>query len=240
MNNSLIIRMIAAILIFSSLSGAGAAFAQDSDEFLPPDKANAIIDDDSAATSPADNVRTRPFFTKNLKWALIAIAASIAAGFCLRSKRTRSMRIVFLLASLIVLGFYNGACPCPILSVMQTVRMAVGEAVNWKNLVYFVGLIPVTYIFGKVWCGWVCHMGALQEFIFLPSRFNLFRSARAQKVMRITRYILLVALIVWVAITKSPKWCVYDPFRTAFRLSSITPVGWYLLGLLLISSLFIY
>ncbi|MBU8921633.1 MAG: 4Fe-4S binding protein [Bacteroidales bacterium] len=240
MNNTIIIKMLTAFLVFSFLAGTGVAFAQDSDDFLPLDKANAVIEDDSSATSPTAVIQTRPFFTRNLKWGTIAILASIAAGFCLRSKQTRGLRIVFLLASLVVLGFYNGACPCPILSVMQTVRLAVGKSVSWKSLVYFVGLIPVTYIFGKVWCGWVCHMGALQEFIFLPSRFDLFRSVRAQKVMRLMRYILLAALIAWVAITKYPKWCIYDPFKTAFSLSSVTSVGWYLLGLLLVSSLFIY
>ncbi|HSG29650.1 MAG TPA: 4Fe-4S binding protein, partial [Candidatus Krumholzibacterium sp.] len=175
-----------------------------------------------------------------LRWALVAISASILAGICLRFRATRNLRILFLLGSLVVLGFYNGACPCPILSVMHTVRMAMGKMVRWQNLVYFVGLIPVTYIFGRVWCGWVCHMGALQEFIFLPSRFDMLRSRKAQKVFRVTRYLLLAGLIFWVASTGAPRWCRYDPFKTAYTLFSATRTGWVLLGLVLVSSLFVY
>ncbi|MCU0640316.1 MAG: 4Fe-4S binding protein, partial [Candidatus Krumholzibacteria bacterium] len=164
----------AAFVLMAALTTVRAAAQADADEFLPLESSHAVID--SAAPRCADSAQAapagRPFFNRQLKWATIAILASIAAGFLVRFKHTRRLRLVFLLASLVVLGFYNGACPCPIQSFMNFVRLAVGKAVSWKSLAYFAGLIPVTYIFGKTWCGWVCHMGALQEFLHLPARFT--------------------------------------------------------------------
>ena len=225
----------------------GAAIQDEDEEFIPLDESNVLentLAADSAVAGEVpyitDGKPSRPVFTRTLRWALVAIGASIAAGICLRFKATRNLRIVFLLGSVVVLGFYNGACPCPILSVMQTVRLALGKTVRWQNLVYFVGLIPVTYIFGRVWCGWVCHMGALQEFIHLRSRVDILRSRKAQNVFRVMRYLFLAGLIVWVAVTGSPRWCRYDPFKTAYTLFSATGTGWVLLGLMLVSSLFIY
>lgn len=208
--------------------------------FFPVDSANSIFDDVVVPPETQPAARPYPLFNRQLKWAMIAISASIIAGILVRFKTTRKLRSLFLLASLVILGFYNGACPCPIQSLMNIIRITVGKTVRWQNLIYFLGLIPVTYLFGKVWCGWVCHMGALQEFLFLPSRFNLLRSPEAQRVMRIMRYILLVALIVWVAVRKFAVWCLYDPFRVAFNLSSHNMTGWILLALLLLSSLFVY
>ncbi|MBN2071403.1 MAG: 4Fe-4S binding protein [Candidatus Krumholzibacteriota bacterium] len=176
----------------------------------------------------------------HLKWALISLIASIVAGFLVRFESTRRLKTLFLLLSIVILGFYNGACPCPIQSLMNVVRISTGKNVKWQNLVFFIGLLPVTWFFGRIYCGWICHMGALQEFIFLPSRFNLLRSSRAQKILRYARYVFLAALVSWVAVKKFAVWCLYDPFRVAFKLSSYNLTGWILLGLLLLSSLFIY
>lgn len=244
MNRSLAC-IAAAFMLSAGLASALAPARADADEFLPLESSHAVID--SASPQCADSAHAartapagRPFFNRQLKWATIAILASIAAGFLVRFKRTRRLRIVFLLASLAVLGFLNGACPCPIQSFMNFVRLAIGKTVSWKSLAYFAGLIPVTYVFGKTWCGWVCHMGALQEFLHLPARFTLPRSARAIRAMRAIRLILFAALIAWVAVTKVAAWCRYDPFRVAYTLSSATTVGWVLLGLLVLLSLFIY
>ncbi len=237
--------IFAALCISAAIPFAPAGAQASGDEFLPLDRSNAIVD--SSSTLGADSLpggnggpAGPPFFNNQLKWATIAILSSVAAGFLVRFRSTRRLRIVFLLASLAVLGFYNGACPCPIQSLMNFVRLLIGKAVSWKSLVYFAGLIPVTYIFGKTWCGWVCHMGALQEFLHLPSKFKPFGSVRATRVMRISRWMLLAALVAWVAMTQVAIWCRYDPFKVAYTLSSGTTAGWILLGLLLVLSLFIH
>jgi len=175
-----------------------------------------------------------------LNWALGILAVTLLSGLMVRSKAARNLRGLFLVASVAILGFYKGACPCPISSFSNLVLAGIGVDVDWQHLVWFLGLIPITYLVGKVWCGWVCHLGALQELIFLPGRLKFFKSIKAQKIMKTLRWLLLATLIIQLIITKTYLYSKIDPFRVAFNLISINTAGWILLGLLLLTSLFIY
>ncbi len=175
-----------------------------------------------------------------LYWVFGALFFTILAGVFVRFKNTRYLRGLFLIAALVVLGFYRGGCPCPIMSFQNLILWSIGMEVYWQQLLWFLALIPITYLLGKVWCGWICHLGALQEFIFLPGRLNILKSAKAQKVMRVIRIILLVVLIAQLIISQSNFFVKIDPFKVAFNLFSTTTTGYILLALLLISSLFIF
>ena len=176
----------------------------------------------------------------NTNWVYGILLFTIVAGIFVRFKSLRSLRGLFLLSSLVILGFYRGACPCPIMSFQNGILALFGMEMQWHKLLWFVGLIPITYLLGKVWCGWICHLGALQEFLFVPGKVKILQSAKAQKIMRYTRMALLVILIAQLAITKTNLFKNIDPFKVAFNLYSINITGWILLGLLLLSSVFIY
>ncbi len=173
-------------------------------------------------------------------WVLSILAFTVLAGIMVRFKTTRNLRGVFLMISLVILGFYRGGCPCPIMSLQHTLFSLFGIDVNWVGMLWFLGLIPVTYLFGKVWCGWVCHLGALQEFLYLPGKFEMLQTEKAQRIMRFIRAGLLVALVLQVLITKTNFFKTIDPFKVAFNLRSANMTGWLLLGLLIISSVFMY
>ncbi len=176
-----------------------------------------------------------------LYWPLGALAFTILAGFLVRFRPTRTVRGVLLTGSVIFLGFYNGACPCPISSLSNTFIGAIGGDAPWEAMVWFLGLIPVTFVFGKVWCGWICHLGALQEFIYRSDKLKFLRGNKAQIVMKVMRWALLVTLIVQLIYTQTYLFDEIDPFRTAFNLGFGTSLtGWILLGLMLLSSVFIY
>lgn len=175
-----------------------------------------------------------------LWWVLTALSASLVAGIMVRYRKTRNFRGFFLLASLLILGFYKGGCPCPIMSLHHVILALLGQPANWPGMVWFLGLIPITYLFGKVWCGWVCHLGALQEFLYKPGKIKIFQSEQAQKAMRIIRIVLLISLIVQLILTRSNLFKTIDPFKVAFNLQAGNLAGWILLGLLLATSLFIY
>ncbi len=165
---------------------------------------------------------------------------TILAGVFVRFKALRHTRSIFLIAALIYLGFYTGGCPCPISSIQGVFLAIIGVDVPWQQMVWFLALIPITYIFGKVWCGWICHLGALQELLYLHGKFKFLSGYKTQKVMKIIRWVALAALIVQLLITKTNLFCKIDPFKVAFNFISVYHVGWYLLGLLILSSLFIY
>jgi len=152
----------------------------------------------------------------------------------------RKTRGFFLLAGLLYLGFYRGACPCMISSFQNTVLGILGVSIRLESLLWFLLLIPGAYLFGRIWCGWLCHLGALQEFMFSASKFKILTSRKAQSVFKM---ILITVFILWILqliITKTNIFCEYDPFKVAFNLISASTTGYILLAILLLSSVLIY
>lgn len=177
---------------------------------------------------------------ENQYWLAGVVLATAVAGVLVRFKRTRTARPFFLVASVAVLGFYRGSCPCPVGGFQEGALFLMGTGGHIGWVWWFVALLPVTYLFGKVWCGWVCHLGALQELVHRPGRFNFLASARAQRVMRFIRIGVLVALVAQLALTRQLWWKEVDPFKTAFNLMATDPLSWILLGVLLVSSVLIH
>ena len=172
-------------------------------------------------------------------WAIGILVATIFAGFFVRNEKTRKiMRPVFLLSAVAILGFYRGG-PGIISSFQNTYLYIIGATEQWPAIVLFLGLIPVTYFFGKVFCGWTCYLGAIQEFLHI-GKFKILQSEKAQKIMRIIRYVVLAALLVQLTITQTIEWSKIGPFKVIFNLFSPNITGYVLLVILLISSLFIH
>lgn len=176
----------------------------------------------------------------SLYWVIGILGMTILAGILVKYKKTRNLRALFLVASLAILGFLRGACPCPISSFHNVILFGAGVEVPWQNLIWFLGLIPITYFFGRVYCGWICHLGAFQEFLFLPGKIKILQSEKAQKIMRGVRIGLLIVLILQIFITKTNIFKHYDPFKAAFNLFATNTLTWILLGIIIASSLFIY
>ena len=171
-------------------------------------------------------------------WDIAILIFTIIAGILVRYKATRNLRAVFLLSAIVFLGFYRGG-PGIISSLQNTYLFFIGLSTNWQAIILFIGLLPVTYFFGKVFCGWACYLGALQEFLYI-GRVKIFQTEKAQKVMRIIRYVVFVILILQLTFTQTILWNKIGPFKVAFNLISPNITGYILLGILLVSSLFIY
>jgi len=217
------------------------------DEFAPlGDDEFAPIESSSSSSSSCcatNKSCTTAQSNTALQFVMQILLITILAGILVRFKTTRNLRIVFLLGSLIYLGFIKGACPCPISSVQYSVLFAFGEDVAFHKILYFLGLIPITYVLGKVWCGWVCHMGAVQEFLHLPAKYNFLKGRKAQNVLRIMRWVLFATLVVQLFIGREIFYCKIDPFLSIFNLGlshSYPVINGILLGIILLSSLFVY
>lgn len=190
--------------------------------------------EEAAVNAPLEKV------PKNLPWTIGALLATVVAGVFMRFAKTRKLRGLFLVASVAILGFYVGGCPCPVSGLQHVILFASGAGESWLSMVWIIGLIPITYFFGKVWCGWVCHLGGLQEMIFKPGKLNFLKSERATDIMIWVRIFLLAALVIQVLITKTNLYKVIDPFKAIFNLYPANLVTWILLVLLLLSSIFVY
>ncbi|MGI5821111.1 MAG: 4Fe-4S binding protein, partial [Bacteroidales bacterium] len=101
-------------------------------------------------------------------------------------------------------------------------------------------LIIMTFLFGKIWCGWLCHIGALQEFLYKGERLQWLKSKKSQKILHIIQSSAVVILIIAILITKTNLVCQYFPFVNIFMLQIFNPITYFLVGLVIISSLLIY
>lgn len=172
-------------------------------------------------------------------WLMATIAATMVAGVLVRFRKGRYLRPFFLVASVGVLGFYRGSCPCPVGGFMESVLFVSGTGkIHW--VWWFVAIIPLTYLLGRVWCGWVCQLGALQELIHMNGRFKVLSSATAQlwvKRVQVAAFVLLVAQLVY---SQSNFWKHIDPFKAAFNRGATNLTAWILLDVLIVSSVIMY
>ena len=214
-------------------------FSEESDEFSSDEFAEAETDEFSEFSE--DEVMAEPKHKTNwnrFNWAIGILFATLIAGIFVRHERTRKLRPIFLLAAVVVLGFYRGG-PGIISSFQNTFLFIIGASWKWTAIVLFVGVIILTYFQGKVFCGWICYLGAIQEFLYI-GKIKILQTEKAQKIMRIIRYVLLGAILVQLLITQSIEWSRIGPFKVIFNLYSPNITGYILLGVLLLSSLFIH
>lgn len=223
---------------------AGSEFQQAGDEFQSAGSEFENSSSNSSTVStekaPATQPEEKSIWTNPSVYEPIIIFIVLAIiGFGLPYERFRKTKGLFLLISIAYLGFYRGACPCMISSFENSILLLVGNDVKWISLLWFLALIPATYLFGKVWCGWFCHLGALQEFLFRAPKLKILHTLKAQKILKwiqISSFILLIGQLV---LTHTNIWCTIDPFLVAFNLYSANITGWVLLGIMLVSSVFI-
>lgn len=177
---------------------------------------------------------------RGLRYTVLALGLTAVAGVFVRFNPLRAVRPLFLLGSLIVFGFLNGGCPCMISSLQNSILAVLGESVRWYQPLWFLGLIPLTYVFGRVWCGWVCHLGAVQEFLYRMPGVKRFQTRVLQHILKRLQIGLFIILVVQLLITHTNEFIHYDPFKVIFNLMAGNTISLALVGLLLMTSLFIY
>lgn len=225
-------------------NAANSQHSETNDEFAAFDEFESFGQIDLIVTShescSGEHGQCKSKNGENLNWVFGILVFTVLAGVFVRFSIARNFRGIFLVASVAILGFYKGACPCPISSMQNLVLAGLGVDVAWQSLIWFLALIPITYLFGRVYCGWICHLGAIQEFIYLPAKIKMFQSEKAQRIMRAIRIVFLIALVIQLFVTKTNLFKHYDPFKVAFNLIGTNTLSWVLLALLLVSSVFIY
>lgn len=161
-------------------------------------------------------------------------------GVSYKTNTIQHLRPLILLCSLVYFGFMMGGCPCLLFYFQGFILFLLGKTAFWLSFVVIVVLLVLSIIFGAVWCGWLCCLGALQEFIFRQNRWKLLQTQKAQKILIYIQTVAFVALVLWIIFTQRPVLCAYDPFIAIFRLKIFNWVGYITVPLLIVSSLFIY
>lgn len=129
--------------------------------------------------------------------------------------------------SLITLGFGIQGCFCP-LGAFQYAFLKDGLAfLGWAGIALL--LIPFVFaaFFGRIFCCWVCPMGAMQELAYhIPSPGKLNPRGRASRLIGRFRFVVLGALIAVLLLNRfgmiQTPWpavfCRLDPFHTIFTM----------------------
>lgn len=213
----------------------------DEDEFKDYDESADTVascngDCASCPNSQAE-IKDDSLISNSTWWIIAILATTVIAGILVRFKTTRKFRILFLLGSVVFFGVYRGTCPCMISSFENFVLTIVGAEFVWYHLLWFIGLIPITYLFGRVFCGWVCHLGALQELLYRPGKLNILTSRKSRIMMKVIQYLLFLTLVIQLVVQQEIFWCKIDPFLSIYQL--MLAYNYEILSIVLISLLLV-
>lgn len=173
------------------------------------------------------------------RWApvirLVLLLALVLYAFFAKSERVGA---VTLAVTLIYLGFFDGG----FLSVSHIASgFAVGPGFYLQDmaLLFMVGFTVVTtLLFGRVFCGFLCPFGALQDLItrIVPRRLQ---RKLSQRIHDRAIYLKYGFLLLIVGLAAAPAhigvYQYFEPFGTVFYLSS-SPLLWSIAGGFLVAS----
>lgn len=194
-------------------------------------------------------MRRYPFTVAiNVLFILLAVISMLMSSKWGDAKAMMIARYVLLAASVAYLGFVRGGCPCVISYFQNAVLFVLGKKFMVSFFIPFIILLVLSYIYGKVWCGWLCPLGGLQDLIYLgrwpklrdSKFFQLFRTRTAQRVMRRIQEVAFETLLIVLIFEQIPYYCQIDPFKPLFRLAVSGGLMWTLVIVLIVSSLLIY
>ncbi len=196
----------AAVVLISAIVVAGFAqgFDQPSSfgESSPTREFETVQLEDGAASS---------YFIHDqlLKIAIVGGLSILALGILIfRGFRYRKW---ILLLPIGLVGFYLGGILCPISSVQNIF-------LKWDNGYLLLFLIPIVLALtiGRVFCGYVCPFGAIQELLHVR-RWRVRIPTKWRKLLELIKYGLLIFLVTRVVVTGTGIWQGGTPFKALFE-----------------------
>ncbi|MBC8874958.1 MAG: 4Fe-4S binding protein [Planctomycetes bacterium] len=153
-------------------------------------------------TNVVRTAQAEGFPTKDvLRYALWSVWILAAGCLLLRRRNLRSIRVVWLVATLALLGLLLGAAPNPMEAVVKFHKLL--KAVPGNPAVFVVLNLAIftllSVVGAKMLCSWGCQLGALQESLYnIPVLKNLKRKFKlpfaTTIAVRITVYLLFLVL----------------------------------------------
>ena len=178
--------------------------------------------------------------SRESRWWLEAMALLGLMAFCLAAfwRRKRRLRVVSLILGLGLVGFTlnSSLSVVHIVNVLSLRFPPFPAHASW----YFLLLFGVTtsLLVARLYCGWLCPFGALQELLKKVMPYRLRLSSHLHRRASRLRVVLLWLVLCLVLISSNQGLLRYEPFSTAFGLRG-TGLMWASLILILGASLVI-
>jgi hypothetical protein len=140
---------------------------------------------------------------------------------------------------------------CPFGGVVSLYQYATtGTFVQKIHDSSFILMILVAFLavlFGPVFCGWVCPLGSIQEWVgklgkkLFKRRYNHFVPRKLDRVLRYARYLMLAWVLYMTAVTGKLIFANIDPYHALFNLwsSELAVGGVIVLAVTLVGALFV-
>ncbi len=168
---------------------------------------------------PATNHQgEKPYFIHDQLIKLIFLLLFTGVTLIIITSARYKYRKIILIGSVAALGFYLGGFLCP-LTALQNVF------IRWQTgylLLFLVVLIPAL-IWGRIFCGYICPFGAVQELLHFKKISQKIPYSWDRYLTKV-KYILLGYLTVRVMITGQVILQDYIPFKALFTLGG-TPLS---------------
>ena len=166
---------------------------------------------------------------------MLALLALVTVAFFLKRDRLRWAALV---ATFLYLGWFDGG----FLSVSHiTAAISVGPAVFLEDiplLLFVVFTVVTTLLAGRVFCGFLCPFGALQDFLekVVPRKFKRELPRVLHERLWLVKYVCLAAILLpALAGSRASIFPFLEPFGTVFFLSS-SIVLWSIAAAILVAS----
>ena len=166
---------------------------------------------------------------------MLGLLALVTVAFFLKRDR---LRWVALVATFLYLGWFDGG----FLSVSHiTAVISVGPAVFLEDiplLLFVVFTVVTTLLVGRVFCGFLCPFGVLQDFLekVVPRKFKRELPRALHERLYLVKYVCLAAILLpALAGSRASIFSFFEPFGTVFFLSS-SIVLWAIAGGILVAS----
>lgn len=108
-------------------------------------------------------------------------------------------------------------------------------------------ILLISFLFGKIFCGWICPLGTIQEWIgkagrkLFKTKYNSFISPRVHKILSFGPYIILLLTLYATATTAKLAFLDFDPYHALFSFwtGEVALYSIIIISLVLVASLFI-
>ena len=224
-NLALTISLILCLWLPSAMSGQDAVVdGQTARSQGEPEAPEEELTEDTSASNytyyERPSAAPSPFRAINPRMLdILVFCGLLAMGAWASTRKNRIWTISTLVASLIYLGFVRGGCVCAVGSVGVVVRAAVNSRhiLPFDALAFFFLPLMLALAMGRVFCGTVCPIGAIQELLaWRPIRVP----KRIDQILSFGPLMTLCWVVAAAALWAELSICRLDPFVPVFHMKA--------------------